>query len=118
VERVARTLALGRRRRGETAPAFVVSFDLVGRRLLADRDGAVLLFTDANAANAIAELLEQYGIPRVAIVPCWRSWGGLPSKRRELTDHDEPVQVARAAAEAIAAIAEDALAWLPKELRQ
>ena len=70
---IARALALGSPSRGERSPRFLITFALLGQRLLADGNGRVVVFKDPWLAHEQDERLVDAGFLEVAIVPVWRS---------------------------------------------
>jgi hypothetical protein len=107
-------LALGARRRDETASLLFVAFRLGGLRLLADRGGVPISFATPEQAGAVASLLAEPPFDRLdldpVIVPAWHAWEGLPREVRELGEDDgEGASAAVIAAGAIASL----LRWAP-----
>jgi DNA-binding XRE family transcriptional regulator len=113
--RLLRSVALGRRRRGEPESSLLLfaAFHLGGGvRLLADEEGIPLSFPTPEQAHAVCELLDEY-VPglRSMILPVWPGWRGAPEIVRRL-DPEDDASAAKAAAVALAAVVENAPGWL------
>jgi transcriptional regulator with XRE-family HTH domain len=99
IHRVIEAVAVGAPRKGDRV-AYLLSYDLLGRRWLTDGEQRVAVFAEADAAAKAADLLEADQFGDVKVTPMWPSAIGMivPDRRRRvMVESDgEAEEVARA----------------------